>query len=157
MKQIAIFATLLIMISGCSSTSNPVSPITDTIQSHNLQFTFSIPRPSYGIHDTLVATMKAYNPGDTTVIVYVPVCWSIAWYAIQDSSGTTRFSYSAPRDYGCASVAEYSVLPHQSQQISLLDVKVPMVELDTTQTFQGPYLLTVDNGFGTFSLKFAVN
>jgi len=157
MKQLAIFATLLVTIGGCSSTNNPVSPITDTIQSHNLQFTFSIPRPSYGTHDTLVAAMKAYNPGDTTVIVYIPVCWPIAWYSVQDSSGTTRLSYAAPRNVRCNSVIEYSVLPHQSQQVSMLDVKVPIVELDTTQTPQGSYLLTVDNGFGTFSLKFTVN
>lgn len=155
-KEVFVFTMLLVTIAGCSG-GNPVSPISDTIQSDNLQITFSIPRSSYGAHDTLVATTTAFNPGDSTVSFIVPVCWPIAWYTVQNIGGTTKLSYSAPRDLGCNSVAEYSILPHQSQQIALMRVMVSIADLDSTQGLQGSYVLTVDNGFGTFLLEFNVN
>ena len=154
MKHFLIIVMLLI-IAGCN-TSNPVSPISDTIQSHNLQVTFSAPESSYGVHDTLVAATTAYNPGDTTVSFYVPNCWPTIWYSVQDSSGATKLSYAAPRYLDCASVTGYSIPPHQSLKIFQLRIVVPIAELDTTKAPQGPYVLAVDNYFGTFSLKFAV-
>lgn len=157
MKQVAILTTILVTVSGCSSTNNPVSPITDTINSDNLQVTFSIPRPSYGMHDTLTATTTAYNPESDTVSFVVPCCWPILWYLVRDSSGTTRLSYSAPKDLGCNCAAEFSIPPHQSERVPLLDVIVPIGELGKTENAQGSYILTVDNIFGTFSLRFAVN
>ncbi len=156
MRRTIILLSLSLLWAACTK-NNPVSPVTDTVQSDNLQVKFSIPHPLYGVHDTLVATTTAYNPGDTTVSFYIPVCWPIAWYSVQDSSGTTRLSYSAPRDLSCNSIIGYSILPHQSQQISLLSVMVAIVDLDSTQNPQGSYVLTVDNGFGTFSLTFTVN
>ncbi len=157
MKQIFIFTLILMAIAGCSKTSNPVSPPSDTVQSGNLQFTFSIPQSTYGTRDTLVASMKVYNPEDTAVSFHVPVCWPIAWFTVVDSSGTTRLSYSAPSDLGCNSIAIYKISPHQSQQIFLLQVEFPIVALDSTKKLQSSYVLTVKNVVGTFSLKFAVD
>lgn len=156
MRRTIIIMGFSLLWAGCGR-NNPVSPITDTIQSDNLQVTFSIPRQSYGIHDTLTATTKAYNPGDTTITVYVPVCWSIAWYKVYDSKGATRLSYSAPSGYGCNSIAEYQILPHQSQQISMLRVVVPIAGLGSTQNPEGAYVLKVDDELGTFSIGFTVN
>lgn len=156
MRRSIVILSLSLLWAGCIK-DNPVSQVTKTIESDNLQVTFSIPRPSYGIHDTLRATTTVYNPGDTTIRFAIPVCWPIAWYSVQDSRGTTRLSYSAPRDYGCASAIEYSILPHQSQQISLLQIMIAIVDLEGTQNAQGSYVLATDNGFGTFSLKFTVN
>jgi hypothetical protein len=152
--MISLFLSLL--WAGCNN-NNPVSSVNNTIQSYNLKVTFSIPQSSYRINDTLKATTTVFNPEDTTVSFIVPVCWPIAWYSVQDKSGNTRLSYSAPDSLGCNSVAMYSILPHQSKQIFLLNVTFPIVDLDRIQNAQGSYILTVKNEFGTFSLKFTVN
>lgn len=155
MRRIIIILSLSLLWAGCSN-NNPVSPIVDTIESQSLQVTFSIPQPSYGINDTLTATTKAYNPGDTTVMVYVPVCRPIAWYKVYDSRGTTRLSYSRPSGVGCSLIAEYQILRHQSLQIPLLSVEFPIASLDSTQSPEGSYVLKVDDGLGTFSVEFTV-
>lgn len=155
MRRTIIIISLSLLWAGCSK-NNPVSPTTNVINSNDLQVTFSIPQSSYGAHDTLVATTKVYNPADTTVNLYVPVCWAITSYSVQNSSGTSVLSYNAPRNLGCNSIVHYSILPHQSQQISLLSVIVPIANLDTTQTSQGSYLLKVNDVLGAFSLKFIV-
>jgi hypothetical protein len=133
------------------------SPVIDTVQFNNLLVTFSIPRSTYGILDTLVATISVYNAGDTTVNFDLPVCYSINWYTVQDSSGAIRLSYSAPQGFPCYSIIGYSILPHQSQQISLLTVMFAIADISGTQSAQGSYLLTVDNKLGIFSLKFIVS
>ena len=156
MRRTIILLSLSLLSAGCAENS-PVSPTTDTVNSDKLQATFSIPRSSYGVHDTLVATATVFNPGDTTVSLYVPVCWPTAWYTVQNSSGTIKLSYSAPKDLGCNSIVHYSILPHQSQWIFLLTVRVPIAALDSTQNLPGSYLLKDDNILGTFSLGFTVN
>ena len=148
--------SLLLLSAGCTK-SNPLSPVTDTLRSDNLQITFSIPRPSFGAHDTLVATTTVYNPADTTVDIVIPVCWPIAWYTVQDTGGTTRLSYTAPGNLGCNSLVRYSIPPHQTQQIVLLGITVAIVDLDGTRSGLGSYVLTVANVFGKFSLKFTVD
>jgi hypothetical protein len=152
----AIIIILFIFLAGCGK-NNPVSPLNDTIQSDNLNVTFSIPQTSYGIHDTLKAVTTVFNSGDTTVNFYVAVCWPISWYSVQDWVGAPRLSYKAPQDLGCNSLIEYSIPPHQSQQIFLLSVTFAIADLDSTQSAQGSYILTVDDEFGKFSLKFIVN
>ncbi len=156
MRRGIIILSLSLLWPGCTG-NNPVSPVTNTIRSNNLQVTFSIPRSSYGVHDTLVATTTVYNPGDTAVSLYVPVCWATAWYTVQNSGGTTKLSYVAPRNLGCNSIVHYSILPRQSQLIFLLDVRVPIAALGSTQNLQGSYVLKDDNILGTFSLGFTVN
>ena len=153
MRRTIVILSLFLLWAGCNK-NNPVSPVTDTLQSDGLQVTFAVPRPSYGIHDTLVATTTVYNPGDTTVSFWIPNCWPISWYTVQDSSGTTRVSYAAPRDLSCNSFTGYSILPHQSKQIFNLSIRIAIADLDGTQGAQGSYVLEVDNYFGTFSLKF---
>jgi hypothetical protein len=157
MKRAIIILIFFLLLAGCDK-NNPVSPLTDTVQSENLNVTFSIPQSSYGIHDTLKAITTVFNPGDTTVNFYVAVCWPISWYSVQqDWSGATRLSYKAPQSYGCNSLIKYSILPHQSKQIFLLSVAFAIANLDSTQSAQGSYVLTVDDEFGKFSLKFNVN
>ena len=156
MRPAIIILSLSLLWAGCSN-NNPVLPVVaDTIQSDNLQVTFSIPRSSYGVHDTLEATTTVYNPRDTTVSLYIPNCWPIAWYSVQDDSGATRLSYSHP-PHGCNSGLGYSIPPHQSQKIFQLTVMIAIADLNGTQNAQGSYVLTVNDVFGIFSLKFKVN
>lgn len=155
MRRTFIVMSLSLLWAGCSG-SNPVSPTKDTIQSDNLQVTFSIPQSSYGVHDTLVTTTTVYNPGDTTISLNIPVCWATSWYTVQSSSGATKLSYTAPKNLGCNSIVHYSIQAHQSQQIFMLDVRVPVAALDTTQSPAGSYVLKDGNVLGTFSLGFTV-
>ena len=156
MRDIVIALGLSLLLASCAK-DNPVSPTSDTINSNNLRATFSISRESYGIHDTLTAATTIYNPGGDTVTVYVPVCWPISWYKVWNSNGTTVLSYSERHGYGCNSIGEYLIMPHQSQQISLLDLALPIADFDSTQGSQGRYMLKVADGLGTFSVGFAVN
>lgn len=156
MQRTIIILMLSLLLAGCNK-NNPVSPIASTNQSDNLEVTMSIPKLSYGINDTLEATTTAFNPGDTIVNFYIPDCWPIAWYSVQDMNGITRLSYTAPKNYGCNSVIMYSILPHQSKKIFILNVKFAIANLDSTRSAQGLYKLTVDDQFGKFAVKFAVN
>ncbi len=155
MLRVPIIVSLALLLAGCSRV-NPVSPITDTINSGGLRATFSISQETYGIHDTLTGSTSAYNPGRDTVRSLVPVCWPISWYKVVNSAGATVFSYTAPTTYGCNSIIDYSVLPHQTKQIPLLWVRIPIDSLRSVQPGQGPYTLKLEDGFGEFSVRFTV-
>lgn len=156
MKRVIIILSFSLLWAGCSK-YNPVSPDATTVQTDNLIFTFSIPQSSYTINDTLTATTTVYNPGDTTVNLYIPCCWPITWYSVMNRFGEISFSYSAPHNLDCNCIVELSVLPHQSKKISLLNVVVPIVDINSTHKPKGSYTLTMKNGYGTFSLRFAID
>ena len=142
MRHIVIALGIALLLAGCAK-ENPLSPTMDIIHSGNLQATFSIPRESYGIHDTLTATTQVYNSGQDTATFIVPVCWPIAWYKVWNSKGTAVLSYIEPRTYGCYSIIDYSILPHQTRNVSLLSVAIPIARLDSTQSSHGNYVLKV--------------
>lgn len=154
MQRTMIILILALFLASCGK-NNPLAPNASTIRSDNLNFTFSIPQSTYGINDTLKTMTTAYNPGDTTVNFYIPDCWPILWFKVQDISGTSRLKYTAPRA-GCNSLVMYSIPPHQSKQIFLLNVKFPIDNIDGVRNVRGLYVLTVANGFGKFTLQFTV-
>ncbi len=154
MRRTIVILSLFLLWAGCTKV-NPVSPITDTLKSNGLQFTFAIPRTSYGIHDTLVATTTVYNPGEDTVEYFVFDCDPVGSWQVQDDTGKTRLSYQ--RGGTCEHGSDHTIVPHQSQQIGPCTFIIPIADLGDAQTAPGPYVLTANEYCGIFSLKFEVN
>ncbi len=153
-QAVKLMFTMLVMIAGCSSVNNPVSPISDTLQLDNLQVTLSIPKESFGSQDTLVARTNVYNSKDDTVSFAIFNCNAITW-SVQERSG--KPTLSSPPGPDCNSLTMYSILPHQSQQIRQLTVMIPIVHLAGAQPAPSSYSLVASDYFGNFSLKFSVN
>jgi hypothetical protein len=153
MRCTIVILSLLLLWAGCSR-NNPISPVNDTIQFDSLQVTFAIPRALFGVQDTLVATTTVYNPKADTVSLAIFNCNAIEW-SVQDESGKTRLSsILGPQ---CLSLTEYSILPHQSQEIPQCRVVIAIVDLVRPQAVPSSYMLNAEDHLGTFSLKFAVN
>jgi hypothetical protein len=80
-----IFAlSVALIISGCKKSSNPVESVTNPALSisqviDSMQYTFAIPRAVFGIHDTLSATLTAFNQSaETDTLIYgVFLQWSL--------------------------------------------------------------------------------
>ncbi len=153
MRYILLISGLLSILAGCSS-DNPVSATNDTLQLDSLRVTFSIPKASYGVSDTLVATTTVYNPKNDTVRFAVFNCNAVAW-TVDNASGKTLLS--SPPGPNCNSLSMYSILPHQSRQIIPLSAVIPIRNFAGAQTGSGSYSLNADDRFGNFSLKFSVN
>ncbi len=88
MRHIIIFTTLLVAVSGCSKSNNPVS--TTTI-SGTLQYSLTSSKESYTIHDTLNVTLTARNVGSTTDTVAIGSAVLCTW-SLENSSRKVMFS-----------------------------------------------------------------
>ena len=66
MRYLICILPLLLISDGCNKSSNSITPTTNQTLStqavsDSIQYTFAIPRGVFGIHDTLSATLTAYN------------------------------------------------------------------------------------------------
>jgi hypothetical protein len=82
----------LLISDGCTKSSNSVTPITNQTLtteavSDSIQYTFAIPKGVFGIHDTLSATLTAYNQSskpETLVVGYNPYLYT---WSLKNESG----------------------------------------------------------------------
>ena len=73
MRYIIFCISIIIILGGCKN--NSVAPTNGQILStsavlDNIQYSFAIPKAEYGIHDTLNATLTAYNQSSSTDTIY---------------------------------------------------------------------------------------
>ena len=88
MKHVVIFATLLVMVSGCTKGNNPVS---NTATSGTLQYSLTSSKETYTTHDTLNVTLTARNVGSTTDTVGIGSALLCTW-SLKNTSGKVMFS-----------------------------------------------------------------
>jgi hypothetical protein len=92
MRYFIYVLILSFIINGCKKSSNPIVSVTNPTLSvsqvrDSIQYTFVIPKAEFGIHDTLCASVTAYNQSaepDTLMISGGNFEWSL-----KDDSGRT--------------------------------------------------------------------
>ena len=95
-----IFAlSVALIIYGCKKSSNPVESVTNTALSvsqvrDSMQYTFAIPKAVFGIHDTLSASVTAFNQSAETETLIVSI-GNIQW-SLKNDSGRTLMSGPEP-------------------------------------------------------------
>ncbi len=134
MRHIVMYVSFSIILIGCGKQSNVVSPTTDYDYSDSLRFTFSIPKTSFGIHDTLIAGLTVFNEASTPdSIVYGP---SLFLWSLQNSDGRTIM-------YGPGLsplwVTIETIGPHQT--MGLYSIRQPIADMSGQQIAAGSYLL----------------
>jgi len=85
MRYFIFVLSIALIINGCKKGSNPVASVTNTTLSDSqvrdsMQYTFAIPKAVFGIHDTLSASVTAYNQSaepDTLMISGGNFEWSL--------------------------------------------------------------------------------
>lgn len=91
-----IFILLAMLIyNGCKFVKNPLEPDSNQTLSvsavmDSIQYTFAVPKSTFGINDTLTATITAYNQSsntDTLTTGYNPSFYN--WTLTNDSTGKT--------------------------------------------------------------------
>ncbi len=131
MRCLFLFASALVVLSGCSQSENPVT--SDTVQSGTLQFTLAIPKATLGVHDTLQATVVAKNVGTTADTIADGV--SLFSWTLQNESGETIMFGGG----GNWVIISLPIQPGQSQTI--YQVKQVIADTSGKAVVPGPYTL----------------
>ena len=92
MRYLICVLSLLLIFDGCNKNSNSVTPITNqtlTTQavSDSIQYTFAIPKAVFSIHDTLSATLTAYNQSSQPVNLVVGYSPYLYTWSLKNNSG----------------------------------------------------------------------
>ena len=90
MKQALVFITLMLAVAGCSSTQNPVSAGSGT-----LQYTLTTAKQTYTAGDTLHFTLSAHNVGSATDSVAIGDAILVTW-SLKNTSGAVMYSGQGP-------------------------------------------------------------
>jgi hypothetical protein len=113
-----IFAlSVALIINGCKKSSNPASSVTNPTLSvsqvrDSMQYTFAIPKAVFGIHDTLSASVTAFNQSaepETLMISVGDFQWSL-----KNDSGRTLMWGPERLPYP---IAQLILNSHQSKEI----------------------------------------
>ncbi len=134
---LALFIALI--INGCKKSSNPVASVTKPAVSvsqvrDSMQYTFAIPKAVFGIHDTLSASVTAFNQSaepETLIISEGDFQWSL-----KNDSGRTVMSGPERNPYP---IAQVIFNPHQSKEI--FEVNQAIKDTSGAPVIAGSYTL----------------
>ena len=90
MKHALVFMTLMLLAAGCSSTKNPVSASSGT-----LQYVLTTAKQTYTADDTLHFTLTVHNVGCKTDSVAIGDAILVTW-SLKNTSGAVMYSGQAP-------------------------------------------------------------
>ena len=92
MRYFIYILSIALIIHGCKKNSNPVASITDSTLSisqvrDSIQYTFAIPKAVFEFHDTLSASITAFNQSTVpeTLVIYMG---NFQW-SLKNDSGRT--------------------------------------------------------------------
>ena len=139
MRYFNFVLSIALIINGCKKSSNPVASVTNTTLSVNqvkdsVQYTFAIPKAVFGIHDTLSASVTAYNQSvkpDTLMISGGNFEWSL-----KNDSGRTlmwgppRYPYPIQR-----------LIINSHQSGSIFEMHQAIVDTSGALVLAGSYML----------------
>jgi len=117
MRYFIFVLSIALIITSCKKSSNPVTSGTNPAVSvsqvkNSMQYTFAIPKAVFGIHDTLSASITAFNQlaePETLMFSEGNFHWSLI-----SNSGRTLMSGPEPNPYP---IEELIFNPHQSKEI----------------------------------------
>ena len=154
MKNLAFFVAIVFAIGGCQSNSNMVAPIGDQTSVSNvrdgLQYTFSIPKPILGIHDTLNAFMTVYNQSARPETALIGNIYGLFSWSLKNERG--RVIMFGPLAFSQL-VGRVPIGPQESKQIFGI-YRQPIADTSGMPVLPGHYLLqsTLYNNSMSFSL-----
>ena len=143
MRNIFMLIIAMLAINGCKNGGNPVSSETRMVNS--LQYTFATSKTSFGIHDTLIATMTVYNPTDVPETIYVGL--SVFNWSLQNQSG--RIIMYGPWVSNW-SLYKLPINPHQSKII--YNIRQAIADTSGAPVTAGSYNLKANMGSNSFLL-----
>ena len=117
MRYFIFVLAITLIINGCKKSSNPVVSVTNPAVSvsqvrDSMQYTFAIPTAVFGIHDTLSASVTAFNQSaepETLIISEGDFQWSL-----KNDSGRALMSGPERNPYP---IARLIFDPYQSKEI----------------------------------------
>jgi len=139
MRYFIFILSIALIINGCKKSSNPVTSVTNPAVSvsqvkDSMQYTFAIPKAVFGIHDTLSASVTAFNQSaepETLIVSEGDFQWSL-----KNDSGRTVVSGPEPNPYP---IARLIFNPHQSQEI--FEVYQAITDTSRAPVIAGSYTL----------------
>ena len=146
------------IFNGCNKSSNSVTPITNQTLStqavnDSIQYTFAIPKGVFGIHDTLSATLTAYNQSskpETLLVSYSPYFYT---WSLKNVGGITIMYGPIGADN---SIAMIPLNPKQS--IAMYSLHQAIADTSGAPVLAGPYVLQWNlNNRTTTLLSFPLN
>ena len=90
MKHILILMTLMLMVASCTTTKNPVSASSGT-----LQYILTTAKPTYAPGDTLNFKLTVHNVGSTIDTVAIGDAILCTW-SLKNTSGAVMYSAQSP-------------------------------------------------------------
>ena len=139
MRCFILALSIVLIISSCKKSSNPVTSVTNPAVSvsqvkDSMQYTFAIPKAVFGIHDTLNGSVTALNQSaepETLIISEGDFQWSL-----KNDSGRTVMSGPERNPYP---IAQVIFNPHQSKAI--FEVYQAIKDTSGAPVIAGPYTL----------------
>ena len=140
MRYFIFVLSIAFIINGCKKSSNPVASVTNPAVSVNqvsdsMQYTFAIPKAVFGIHDTLSASLTAFNQSTEPETLMTSI-GTFQW-SLKNDNGRTLMSepelrYNPP-------VRRLIFNPHQSQEI--FEVYQAITDTSGVPVIAGSYTL----------------
>jgi hypothetical protein len=138
-RIILSFLFIVIIINGCKNSSNPITSGTDTPLSvsqvrDSMQYTFAIPKDVFGIHDTLSASITAFNQSTVpeTLVIYMG---NFQWSLKNDSGRTLMWGPEVIPQI----VYQLVLYSHQSKEI--YGMRQVIMDTSGAPVVAGSYLL----------------
>ena len=139
MRYCIFVISIALIINGCKKSSNPVASETNPTLSvsqvqDSLQYTFAIPKAVFGVHDTLSATLTAFNQSaETDTLIYgVFLQWSL-----KNDSGRTLMGN--PITYPPIPIRRIILNSHQSDVFFVMHQAI--IDTSGAPVVAGSYIL----------------
>ena len=158
MRSLMCILPLLLISDGCNKIGNSVSPIaTQTLSieavSDGIQYTFAIPKGVFGVHDTLIAALTAYNQSstpETLVVGYTPYLYT--WSLTNERGRVIMFGPMGANN----SLRMISITPKQSSL--MYSIHQAIADTSGSPVTAGSYMLQWNlNNRVTTLLSFKLN
>jgi hypothetical protein len=146
MRHGIVLAVLLTLVNGCDQRNEVLSPGAGTLLSNGLRFTLAAAKASFGIHDTLMASVTVRNQGavaDTIVVGSSLFRWSL-----QNDSG--KVIMYGPR----ATSWLLTLVPvRPGQSLEIYDIREAIADTSGMPVAAGSYVLKATAGSIPLSLN----
>ena len=139
MRYLIFVLSIAIIVIGCKKNTNPASSVTNPTLAvsqvrDSMQYTFAVPKAIFGIHDTLSASVTAFNQSaepETLMLSEGNFEWSL-----KNDSGRTLMSGPEVLPYP---IYPFIINPHQSKEI--FEVYQAITDTSGATVSAGSYIL----------------
>jgi hypothetical protein len=141
MRPIIFTMSFIFTFYGCIKDNNITAPTPEQILSvsalsDSIQYTFAIPKQTFGINDTLVATISAFNQAASPETLGVGPS-QFSWFLKNDSGRTIMFG-----PIGAVPLYLIETVVNSHQSIELYYIHQPILDMSGAPVKAGTYVLT---------------